>query len=115
MNRERIEHCLERVAAYRASGQRSEEWALANGVKPRALAAWCSNVERWRAKLDGVPFEPTTRTSAPAGFVAARLAAARETSAAVRIELSCGATSVELHWPLTHARELAAWLREVGR
>jgi hypothetical protein len=33
----------------------------------------------------------------------------------VRIELNVGAARVELHWPLAHARELAALLRELGR
>jgi len=28
---------------------------------------------------------------------------------------AAGATRVELHWPLSHARELATWLRELGR
>jgi hypothetical protein len=33
----------------------------------------------------------------------------------VRIELNSGAVRLELHWPLAHARELAALLRELGR
>jgi hypothetical protein len=53
MDRQRMEHCLAQVAAYRASGQRSEAWALSNGVKPRELASWCSHARRWQAILDG--------------------------------------------------------------
>ena len=111
MDRQRMEHCLERVAAYRASGQRSEQWALANGVRPRELASWCAHARRWQAKLDGVAFEPAGG-NAPSGFVATKLPA-RE-PAAVRIEVLAGTTRVELHWPLAHTRELATWLREVG-
>jgi hypothetical protein len=33
----------------------------------------------------------------------------------VRIELQAGSTRVDLHWPIANPRELAAWLREVGR
>ena len=47
------------------------------------------------------------------GFVAARVPAA--VAATVRIELQAGSTRVELHWPVANGRELAAWLREVGR
>ena len=111
MDRERMERCLEQVAAYRASGLKGDAWARANGVPLRALSSWCAHAQRWQARLDGV--------SAPAcasklgGFVAARVPAA--IAATVRIELQAGATRVELHWPVVHTRELAAWLREVGR
>ena len=111
MDRQRMEHCLERVAAYRASGQRSEQWAQANGVKPRELASWCAHARRWQAKLDGVALGLAGRQP-PRGVVAASLPA--RAAAAVRIEVLAGATRVELHWPLAHTRELAAWLREVG-
>lgn len=112
MDRQRMEHCLERVAAYRTSGQRSEQWALANGVKPRELASWCAHARRWQARLDGVAFEPAA-CKAPAGFVAARVPTC--VSASVRIELHAGATRVELHWPLAQTGELGALLREVLR
>ena len=111
MDRERMESCLEQVAAYRASGLKGNAWAEANGVPLRALSSWCAHAQRWQARLDGV--------SAPApapkvgGFVAARVPAA--IAATVRIELHAGSTRVELHWPVGNARELAAWLREVGR
>jgi len=36
-------------------------------------------------------------------------------ASSVRIELNAGAARIELHWPLAHARELAALLRELGR
>jgi hypothetical protein len=112
MDRQQMEQCLQQVAAYRASGQRSEEWAQAHGVKPRALASWCAHSRRWQAKIDGVPFEPVPARAA-GGFVAAALPALA--AACVRIEVQAGAARMELHWPLAHTRELAAWLREVGR
>jgi len=111
MDRERMERCLEQVAAYRASGLKGNAWAEANGVPLRALSSWCAHAQRWRARLDGVS------ASAPApkvgGFVAARVPAA--IAATVRIELHAGPTRIELHWPVANARELAAWLREVSR
>ena len=111
MDRQRMERCLEQVAAYRASGQKASEWSEANGVPLRALSSWCAHAARWRARLDGVVPAPAAHNSG--GFVAARIPKAD--AASVRVELSAGATRIELHWPLTHARELAAWLREVGR
>ena len=109
MDREKMERCLEQVAAYKASGLKANTWAQANGVPVRAIASWCAHARRWRARLDGVA------VSAPkvSGFVAARVPAAM--AATVRIELQAGSTRVELHWPVANARELDAWLREVGR
>jgi hypothetical protein len=109
MDREKIERCLEQVAAYRASGLKANAWAQANDVPVRAIASWCAHARRWRAQLDGVAVSAPKVT----GFVAARAPAA--VAASVRIELHAGSTRVELHWPVANARELAAWLREVGR
>ena len=111
MDRQRMERCLGQVAAYQASGQRAKEWAPANGVSLRELSSWCAHARRWQARLDGVAGEPAK--GAAVGFVSARVPA--QTSAAVRIEVGAGATRIELHWPLTHCRELATWLREVSR
>jgi hypothetical protein len=111
MDRERMERCLEQVAAYRASGLKGDAWAQANGVPLRALSSWCAHAQRWQARLDGVS------VSAPVhkvgGFVAARVPTA--TAATVRIELQAGCTRIELHWPVANAHDLAVWLREVGR
>ena len=112
MDRQRMEYCLGRVAAYRASGQRAQQWALANGVKPRELSSWCAHAGRWQAKLDGATLAPAS-CKPPIAFVAARIPAS--TSASVRIELHAGTSRLELHWPLAHTVELAALLREVGR
>jgi hypothetical protein len=31
------------------------------------------------------------------------------------MQMSCGATQLELHWPLAHTAELASLIRELGR
>lgn len=119
MDRVEMERCLEQVAAYQASGQKAAEWSQANGVPMRKLASWCAHAQRWRARLDG--HTPARRVKRPApapmqpggGFVAARLAPP-DPVPTVRV-LVPGAGDVELHWPLSHAAELAAWLREVAR
>jgi hypothetical protein len=111
MERAEMERCLEQVAAYRASGQKAKVWAEANGVALRELASWCAHAERWRARLAGVV--PVPAAPKPGGFVAAHVPPAP--AGTVRVELHAGTTRVELHWPLVHTRELAAWLREVGR
>ena len=113
MERQQMERCLERVAAYRASGQKANVWAQANDVPFRALASWCAHSRRWQARLDGVSAVPSA-VSRPSGFVAARVAQG-VASASVRVELNAGAARLELHWPLAHTRELATLLRELGR
>ena len=111
MDRERLERCLEQVAAYKVSGKKASVWAEANGVSIRELSSWCAHSRRWQARLDGVAVPaPAPKVG---GFVAARVPAA--IAATVRIELHAGLTRLELHWPVANARELAAWLREVGR
>ena len=108
-----MERCLEVVAAYRASGQKSKAWAEANGVPARSLASWCAHSRRWQARLDGGGAGPTLKRR-PGGFVAAHVAP-HAASATVRIEMSSGGTRLDLHWPLAHTRELAALVRELSQ
>jgi hypothetical protein len=107
---------MEQVEAYRASGMRAKVWAEANGVPIGTLGSWCAHYQRWQAKRDAGP--DVTSAGRPAsragGFVAARVASPTIASA-VRIEVNAGAARLELHWPLTHARELAVLLREFSR
>ena len=114
MDRQRMESCLEQVAAYRASGQKANMWAEANGVPVRALASWCAQARRWQARLDGVSAGPSA-TPRPSGFVAARVGSNAASSTSVRVELNAGTARLHLHWPLAHTRELAALLREISR
>ncbi len=117
MDWQRVERCLAQVDAYVASGQKATAWAASNGVAMRELASWCAHANRWRAGLAGVGSSHVTPAK-PSGFVAARVAAAGSVGSArdsVRIELQAGPTAVALHWPTTHTRELAMWLRELGR
>jgi hypothetical protein len=115
MDRQQMQRCLGQVAAYRASGLKAKAWAEANGVALGTLGSWCAHARRWQARLDGVVAEPSA-PSRPSGFVAARVAPnAASASASVRIELNAGAARLDLHWPLAHARELAALLRALGQ
>ncbi|MCZ2442144.1 MAG: hypothetical protein LC119_18500 [Burkholderiales bacterium] len=114
MDRQGMERCLEQVAAYRASGQKASRWSEENGVPLRALSSWCAHAARWRARLDGTVFESAApRQRSSTGFVAAALPAG--SAPTVRVEIGSGATAAALHWPLSHAGELAALLREVAR
>jgi hypothetical protein len=114
MDRQQMEHCLEQVAAYRASGQTAKVWAEANDVPMRAIASWCAHSRRWQARLDGISTvaAPASRSS---GFVAARVAPSAVSATSVRVELNAGTARLELNWPLAHTRELAALLREFSR
>ncbi len=117
MDRQQMERCLEKVAAYRASGLKAKVWSEANGVPLGTLGSWCAHARRWQVKLDGVGVG-VSATASPApranGFVAARVAPSTA-STSVRVELSAGSARLELHWPLAHTRELAALLRELGQ
>ena len=112
MDRQQMESCLERVAAYRASGQTAKVWAEANDVPMRVIASWCAHSRRWQARLDGVSLGPSAPPR-PNGFVSARVAPSAA-SASVRVALNAGTARLELHWPLAHTRELAALLRELS-
>ena len=114
MDRLQMERCLEQVAAYRASGQKANLWAQANGIAMRELASWCAHARRWQARLDGVSVG-VSALPGPSGFVAARVATQATASPTVRVELNAGSVRLQLHWPLAHTRELAALLREIGR
>lgn len=110
--RERIERCLAVVDAYEASGHRASVWAAANGVALRELASWCGHAGRWRARLHGAADQSTPR-AAPAGFVAATLPTGA--APAVGVQWPTPSGPVTLHWPMSHVRELGAWLREAAR
>ena len=112
LDRERLERCLAQVQAYRASGLKGAAWAAANGVELRELQSWCAHSKRWRARLDGVAPAPPLQ---PSGFVAVRALVAPSAPTTIRVELGLGASRVDVHWPLSHARELATWLREFSR
>ena len=114
MDRERVQRCLEVVAAYRASGQKSKVWAAANDVPERVLASWCAHSRRWQARLDGVSAGPVHPK--PRGFVAARVAVAPIAAApTVQVEVNWGTARLALHWPLAHTRELAELVRELAQ
>ena len=113
MDRQRTQWCLEQVAAYRASGQKAKAWCEANGMELGALGSWCAHSRRWQDRLDGVSAQAPAPPR-PAGFVAARVGP-NPALASVRVEVNAGAARLELHWPLAHTRELAAWVRELGR
>ena len=117
MDWQRVERCLAQVDAYKASGQKAKVWAQANGVALRELSSWCAHANRWRARLNGVGHSDAA-PAGPSGFVAARVAKDKPlmlVRESVWIDLRAGTTAVALQWPTTHPRELAAWLRELGR
>ena len=115
MDRARVQRCLEVVAAYRASGQKSKVWAAANGVPERVLASWCAHSRRWQARLGGVS-EEASRHARSRGFLAGRVGVGRGTGPpSIRLEVSSGTCRLELHWPLAHTMELAALMRELSR
>lgn len=116
MDREHVQRCMEQVQAYRASGMKAKAWAQANGVPLGTLGSWCGHYARWQAKHEGVVDAAGAdgATVKPTGFVAARVGPVAVASS-VRIELNCGPSRLELHWPVGSTRELAALLREFGR
>ena len=117
------QRCMEQVDAYRASGLRAKVWAEAHGVPVGTLSSWCAHYGRWQAKREagsggghgcdsgsggGEGSKPR-----PIGFVAARMGPLTG-AGSVHIQVHAGAARLELDWPMAHARELAALLRELG-
>jgi hypothetical protein len=113
MDRQQMERYLQVVAAYRASGLRANVWAEANGVSVRQLASWCAHAGRWQKRLEGAS-TGTASTPKANGFIAARVAPGSAASC-IRVELSAGSSRVEIHWPVSHARDLAAFVRGLGQ
>ena len=114
MDRQRIEACLEKVDAFRASGQKAADWCEASGVALRQLSSWSSHAGRWRARLEGLDAGGLAGAQRPAGFVAARVVPAASV-ASIAVHLTAGAARLEVRWPLAHTNELAAWVRELSR
>lgn len=113
MDRQEMLRCLEVVAEYRASGQKCGVWAAAHGMSSHALSSWSRHEKDWRAIIDGVDVVASASLK-PKGFVPARLPP-HSASNSVRVELCAGATRLDLHWPLSHTRELASLVRELAR
>jgi hypothetical protein len=114
MDRQELQRRLDLVAAYRASVQKAKYWAQANDFALKTLSSWCAHSRRWQARLDGIEPTPASPTRS-GGFVAARFsppAASPVGPAMVRIELTVLGTRLEVHWPMTHSRDLAALMRE---
>jgi hypothetical protein len=111
-DRQQIERCLAVVQAYEASGKKAGEWAAANGISIGDLSSWCAHAQRWRVRLNKPGAGPGLQMS-PTRFVAATVAAS--SPASVRVELPVATATVTLHWPMSHAPELASWLREAVR
>ena len=76
----------------------SRQRALDRAAVLRAIAP------RRRAQHAGRPFVPLA--------VASPVAAATEPAGQIQIEVSRGATSIRVSWPLAAADECAAWLRQ---
>ncbi len=115
-DRERIERCLAQVMAYRASGKKAKQWAAEQGLPLGTLTSWCTHAAGWQRLLDGQPKQP--RKAAATGFVGARIEGETVGAVAgttVRVDVRSGSTALSLHWPLVHASQLAAWVRELGR
>jgi transposase-like protein len=99
------------VTAARQPGVSTAAVALANGLNANLLRRWISESESpravVRANLAGAtPAQPpfvalqmSTRSQAPEGVI--------------HIELQRAGTTVRIQWPVSAARECAAWVREV--
>lgn len=112
MDRQQMERCLDRVAAYRASVQTAQAWAQtwaqawaeANDVPMPAIASCGAHSRRWQTKLENPSTGASTATKS-SGFMASRLAPS-VASTSVRVELNAGPVRLQPEWPLAHTREL---------
>jgi transposase len=99
------------VTAARQPGVSTAAVALANGLNANLLRRWISESESPRAVVranlaDATPAQPpfvalqmSPRSQAPEGVI--------------HIELQRAGTTLRIQWPVSAARECAAWVREV--
>ena len=113
MDRERMERCLEQVAAYRASGLKGNAWAEANGQRRAAegvveLVCPCAALAGAVGRCDGVDATAQGRRLRRRAHA---WRGPRHGTRRTQCRRHAGRTALACCAP----RELAAWLREVGR
>lgn len=99
------------IAACKQPGVSTAAVALANGLNANLLRRWISQ-SRWPAKPATSKRTKALAVAAQTQFIPLQLQA-NGVPANIHIELQRGATLVRVHWPLGHALECAAWMREV--
>lgn len=105
------------VAACRQPGISMAAVAMAHGVNANLLRRWVIDAEQ-RASTQGGWLQPVASGAVPANAAPAFVPLQLASSAAladIRIELRCGATTINVTWPGSAAPECAAWMRELLR
>lgn len=114
------------VAACRRPGVSIASVALANKLNANLLRTWVAMAERAEApkpvrgatQVARLP-SPTKLQSGAATFLPLRVeqtpSAPVAPDGAIKIEVSRGATTIKVEWPVTAAAECSAWLKDVLR
>jgi hypothetical protein len=110
-DRQRIEHCLEQLAAWRQSGMALKKYTEHHGHHYPQWRAWLGVEAHWRQTLSGAT--PTTFFQARAAKSTPPTAPA---SLRIALQSQSGPLVASIDWPLEcpgAASALAAWLQEV--
>ena len=99
------------VTAARQPGVSTAAVALANGLNANLLRRWISESESPRAV---VLANLAGATPAEAPFVALQMSTRSQApEGVIHIELQRAGTTLRIQWPVSAARQCAAWVREV--
>jgi transposase-like protein len=99
------------VTAARQSGVSTAAVALANGLNANLLRRWISESESPRAVVRA---NLAGATPAEAPFVALQMSTRSQApEGVIHIELQRAGTTLRIQWPVSAARQCAAWVREV--
>ena len=99
------------VTAARQPGVSTAAVALANGLNANLLRRWISESESPRAVVRA---NLAGATPAEAPFVALQMSTRSQApEGVIHIELQRAGTTLRIQWPVSAARECAAWVREV--
>ncbi len=99
------------VTAARQPGVSTAAVALANGLNANLLRRWISESESPRAVVRA---NLAGATPAEAPFVALQMSTRSQApEGVIHIELQRAGTTLRIQWPVSAARQCAAWVREV--
>ena len=99
------------VTAARQPGVSTAAVALANGLNANLLRRWISESESPRAVVRA---NLAGATPAQPPFVALQMSPRSQApDSVIHIELQRAGTTLRIQWPVSAARECAAWVREV--
>jgi transposase len=102
------------VAACQAPGVSKAAIALANGLNANMLRRWVVESSQGSDGQLGAIKKPLLPNQVNPDFIPVQFTPAPSAQTPdIRIALQRGATSVQIHWPISASSQCAQWMREV--